>query len=66
MSEIQRVLPQPTQTTEGYWKAAAERRLVVQGCKACGHRQFYPRPFCLKCQSEEVDWTDASDRKSVV
>jgi len=60
MSEVQRPLPRPTEATEGYWRAAAESRLVVQGCRACGHRQFYPRNLCLQCQSGQIDWTEVS------
>src|SRR3546814_13983000 len=55
------------------------RRLVIQKCTACGAHQFYPRPFCLACESDKVEWVEASghgvvysvttvrvDRKSVV
>jgi len=60
MSEAQRPLPRATEATEGYWRAAAEGRLVVQTCRACGHRQFYPRTLCLRCESDQVDWADVS------
>jgi uncharacterized OB-fold protein len=60
MSELQRPLPQPTQLTEPYWMAACEGRLVVQCCEACGYRQFFPRPFCLTCESGQIDWQTVS------
>lgn len=60
MTEAQRPLPRPSEATEGYWRAASEGRLVVQGCKACGHLQFYPRNLCLQCQSDALDWTAVS------
>lgn len=60
MSDIQRTLPQPTQITEGYWQAANEGRLAVQCCQDCGKHQFPPRPFCLSCESDKVDWRDVS------
>jgi hypothetical protein len=44
-------------TTEPFWKACSEGRLLVQRCRACGHHQFYPRPYCLACQGE-VDWVE--------
>ena len=47
-----------------YWAAAAEGRLVVQRCEACGAHQFYPRPFCLACQ-EEVEWVETSGRGEI-
>ncbi|MEJ8570577.1 Zn-ribbon domain-containing OB-fold protein [Microbaculum marinum] len=43
-------------TTETFWKACAERRLLVQKCADCGSHQFYPRPFCLECESNALDW----------
>ena len=43
-------------TTAAYWAAAREGRLLVQCCAECGHHQFYPRPFCLACESRQVRW----------
>ena len=47
-------------TTEPFWAACRERRLVIQRCAACGHHQFYPRPFCLACESAHLSWAEAS------
>jgi uncharacterized OB-fold protein len=65
MSEVNRPVPQPTQLTEPYWNAANDERLVVQCCRACAHRQFFPRPFCLKCESDQIDWQEVSGRGTV-
>jgi uncharacterized protein len=46
-------------TTEPFWAACRERRLLIQQCKACGHHQFYPRPFCLACESPDLAWIEA-------
>lgn len=46
--------------TEPFWRACLERKLVIQQCAACGGHQFYPRPFCLACESEKVGWVEAS------
>ena len=53
---VQRPLPLPTDLTRPYWEAAKQGELRIQHCKACGHWQFYPRPFCLNCESEDVQW----------
>lgn len=47
-------------TTEPFWAACAEHRLVVQRCRACGACQHYPRPFCLTCNSAELDWAETA------
>lgn len=46
-------------TTAAHWAAAREGRLLLQRCTRCGHHQFYPRPFCLACESRELLWRDA-------
>jgi len=46
--------------TEPFWQACVERKLVIQKCTSCGAHQFYPRPFCLACESDKVQWVEAS------
>jgi uncharacterized OB-fold protein len=52
-------------TTAPFWRAARERRLVVQRCTACGAHQFYPRPFCLMCSASALEWVEVSGRATV-
>jgi len=52
-------------TTEAFWNACREGRLMVQRCAACGHHQFYPRPFCLACESRRVDWVAVEGRGTI-
>jgi uncharacterized OB-fold protein len=56
--------PQPIPTTETahYWRAALEGRLEIQYCRACARHQFYPRRFCTRCLSVQLDWVQASGR----
>ncbi len=51
--------------TREYWAAAREGRLVVQRCDACGHHQFYPRPFCLACEELDLGWVEAAGTGSI-
>jgi len=48
-----------------FWAAAAERRLVVQACNRCDHRQFYPRPFCLACSARDLRFVSIPGSGSV-
>jgi uncharacterized protein len=43
-------------TMRGYWDAARRHELVAQHCADCGAWQFYARPFCLSCWSDDVRW----------
>ncbi|MCW2882154.1 MAG: hypothetical protein JWQ95_6254 [Sphaerisporangium sp.] len=52
--------PQPTPDTARYWAAAAQGRLEIQRCNACGLHYFYPRPFCRHCASGDVSWVEVS------
>lgn len=47
-------------TTEYFWNAARDHTLAIQQCTACKSHQFYPRPFCLRCDSDAVEWVAAS------
>ena len=44
---------------EPYFAAAAESRLLIKTCKACGQPHHYPRSVCPFCWSNEVAWVDA-------
>jgi uncharacterized OB-fold protein len=55
-------LPEPDAFTRPYWDAAAEGRLLLRRCGACGRAHHYPREFCPHCWSEDVAWESASGR----
>ena len=57
-----RTLPAPIvdSFTAPFWQAAAEGRLLIRRCKACGEAHWYPRPFCPHCGSDHTEWVPAS------
>ncbi|MCH8090644.1 MAG: Zn-ribbon domain-containing OB-fold protein [Chloroflexi bacterium] len=62
MAEYTGALPTPTPETRPYWDALKEHRLLIQRCKECQRAYFYPRPFCPRCFSFNVEWFEASGR----
>lgn len=60
-----RPLPQPTDVTKPYWEAAKEGKLVIQKCTDCGEHQFYPRPYCMSCGSQQIEWVAASGKGTI-
>jgi uncharacterized OB-fold protein len=48
-----------------FWAAAKRREFVLQRCVACGARQFYPRPFCLRCNAAELSWVTSTGRGTI-
>ncbi|WP_326808246.1 MULTISPECIES: Zn-ribbon domain-containing OB-fold protein [unclassified Streptomyces] len=55
-------VPEVDAFTAPYWRAAAEGRLLLRRCRAsgCGATHHYPREFCPRCWSEDVEWVAAS------
>lgn len=52
--------PVITPETAEYWAAANRGELLIQHCGSCAARQFYPRPLCAACGSEQIEWQRAS------
>jgi hypothetical protein len=48
----------PNAWTEPFWSAAAQHRLVLPRCGACGTFRFPPGPFCFRCRAQEVTWEE--------
>lgn len=60
------VLPRIDEVNRGHYEAAAQGRLAVRECTACGLLFHYPRPFCPGCHSAELKWTDLSGNATVL
>ena len=58
-------LPTPDESTQPWWDAAREGRLLIKRCAGCGRAHWYPRPFCPHCWSESVSWEQASGRATL-
>lgn len=58
-------LPTVEDETRPFWDAASEGRLLIQRCNACDRWQYYPRPFCKRCWSEDVEWAEPSGRGTI-
>ena len=58
--------PTPTPETAPFWEAAKYDRLLIQRCRSCVLHYFYPRPFCPRCASADVEWDVVSGRGRLV
>ena len=52
-------------TTQPYWDAAADGRMVLPHCTACGTVIWYPRGWCPDCLSRAVEWVETSGRGTI-
>lgn len=59
---IPKPLPEITPVTRSFWKAAANGKLVMQRCRDCRSWIWCPRPACVECGSEKLEWTPISGR----
>ena len=50
MQDLPRALPNPDPSTEPFWEAARQGKLVIQRCRTCGTYYHPPLPECLRCR----------------
>jgi uncharacterized protein len=60
VTEPLRPAPLRTEENDGFWAAAAEGRLAVQRCDACGRWQHPPRAMCPACSSVRLTFVDVT------
>ncbi len=52
--------PYATAETQPFWEGCRVGELRLQHCGDCGAWQFYPRPFCARCDGVRLEWRRAS------
>ena len=62
MALTQRTIPaaQPNPETKAFWDAAAQGKLLLKKCTACGQLHYYPRALCPFCGREATAWQAAA------
>jgi uncharacterized protein len=65
MSEVPAIAPAVTTETQAFWDAAAEGRLLLPRCEACGTVIWYPRLLCPSCRSDDIGWFEAAGTGTV-
>ena len=65
MSTEPKPVPHPTPESQPYWDAAAQGKLTLQRCTACGTVRHYPQLVCAHCYSLDVEWIEASGHGTI-
>ena len=60
------IVPVPDELSKPFWDAVQEKRLIVQHCTACNSLQYPPRPRCLDCNAETLDWKDVNGKGHIL
>jgi uncharacterized protein len=55
----------PTPLDSPYWDGLRSHRLLLQQCRECATFQWYPRPICSACYSEELAWVELQPRGTI-
>jgi acetyl-CoA acetyltransferase/uncharacterized OB-fold protein len=63
---VQRVLPQPTLASAGFWSSGADGVLRIAHCDDCGRWFHPPLPTCPSCHGTNVALEPVSGRATVV
>ncbi len=65
MADYEGALPQATHDTEPFWEGTKAHKLMLPYCAVCDSYDFYPRPFCRKCFSWDIEWKEASGKGKI-
>jgi uncharacterized protein len=65
MSQYQKPLPEIQPWSKPFWEGTKAHKLLIQECKECGQKIFYPRKFCPECWSADLTWSEASGRAKI-
>jgi len=65
MTSYNKPLPNITAHGREFWEGTKRHELLIQECKDCGTKVFYPKIFCPQCGSSNLGWIKASGKGSV-
>ena len=62
---IKKPLPEITPVNQPFWDGARAGKLMMQRCKDCQSWDFCPRPICVECNSDKLEWLQVSGKGKV-
>jgi len=65
MKEYKRPLPITTFWSQPFWEGCKRHELLIQQCKICNAKLFYPKLFCPSCLSSELGWIKSGGKGKV-
>ena len=63
--DMKKPLPVTQPWSEKFWEGTKQGKLLIQVCKDCESRIFYPRKYCPECWSGNLDWIEASGKARI-
>ncbi|MFH0728745.1 MAG: Zn-ribbon domain-containing OB-fold protein [Pseudomonadota bacterium] len=65
MTEYKKPLPVIQPWSQAFWEGTQNNKLLIQECKECGVKIFYPRKSCPECWSSNLTWSEASGKGKI-
>jgi uncharacterized OB-fold protein len=58
-------LPEVQPWSVKFWEGTKQGKLLIQVCKDCNSKIFYPRKYCPECWSDKLDWIEANGKGKI-
>lgn len=58
-------MPLPNLDDRVFWEGCKRHELLIQRCKDCGEKRFFPAPTCTKCASSNTEYIKASGKGEI-
>ena len=65
MDKYLKPIPALDEVSKPFWQGCRREELLLQRCNNCGRFQFYPRPLCVNCMSQSLEWVRSSGKGAV-
>lgn len=62
MAKYNKPLPIPSLDSQPFWEGCKRHELLIPRCRNCGTYHFFPRFFCTKCLSTDIEWVKTNGR----
>jgi uncharacterized OB-fold protein len=63
--DMTKPVPETQPWSEKFWEGTKNGKLLIQVCKDCKSKIFYPRKFCPGCWSGNLGWIKASGKAKI-
>ena len=64
--DMTKPLPEVQPWSKKFWEGTKEGKLLIQVCKDCNSKIFYPRKYCPECWSGNLDWIEATGKGKIL
>jgi uncharacterized OB-fold protein len=65
MGEYKKPLPLITELSKVFYDGCKENKLLYQKCTDCNEVVFFPKEFCPKCMSHNLEWRESKGKGKV-